>query len=155
MKSVEFGKMPDFYTEKEKEVCSQIYEAINGLQYEDVDSEIMAVRELASLNDIVIIYPQSDDLILFEGAIIDETDCYDSCSIPLDENGHILASECADECCPYFQEKLEKSAVKVTADFDSTEGFFVTCENGVYFSMIEGNELIARGVIVPRRFLRG
>lgn len=153
MNSIDFGEIPVFYTEKEKKVCSQIYEVLNGLQYNDVYDKIGAIRKLAQLNGIIIIYPQSDDEICFDGALIKEMYCYDSCSIRFDEAGDVLENECDEELCPYFLEKLEKYDVKVTADFDSTEGFFITCENGVYFSMREDNELVGRGVIVPKRFL--
>lgn len=153
MESVEFGKIPNFYTEQEKEVCSKIYEVLNELQYEDVRDEMEIVRKLARLNEIVIIYPQSDDIISFDGALINEIYCYDSCSIRFDKYGDILENKCDDECCPYFREKLEQYDVKVTADFDSTEGFLITCKDGVHFLLREENKLIARGVIVPRRFL--
>lgn len=146
----EIEKIFERFSEKEKQAALYLHKELNNMEYtDDIDKRLVF---LAKENGLVIIYPASDDLIIFEGSITDEYDYFDEAHIRFDEKGGILVSECDDENCPYFIKKMESRPVLVSLEYDR-KGFFIDCELGLSFNMKEDGEIIGRGVIVPQRLL--
>ena len=96
---------------------------LDGIEYPvDIDKDLIA---RAKESGLVIAYPQSDDLLEFEGAWYDEAG---HGPVYVDKDG-ILESDCpAREECPHFQ-KLQDMSCYFTVEFEDDVGFYVRFHN--------------------------
>lgn len=104
-------------------------------------------RRYAKENDAVIVFGASDDLIVFQGAIRDEADCYGGATIYFNQSG-VLQSECEIEGCPYF-EKIKVGASSIKAVWNS-EGYAWTYETDIpheTFDIMDDGEKYCRGIV--------
>ena len=104
-------------------------------------------RRYAKDNGAVIVFGASDDLIVFQGAIRDEADCYGGKTIYFNRSG-VLQSECDMDDCPYF-EKIKIGASKIKAIWDS-EGYAWTYETDIpheTFVIMDDGEKYCRGIV--------
>lgn len=126
-------------------ITEEIAYNMDGCEYGAVTTALD--RRYAKDNDAVIVFGASDDLIVFQGAIRDEADCYGGATIYFNHDG-VLQSECEDDECPYF-EKIKIGASKIKAIWDS-EGYAWTYETDIpheTFDIMDGGEKYCRGIV--------
>lgn len=99
---------------------------------------------------LVIVYGGSDDLMEFDGAIIDEVGCYGGCTALVDHNGLLPSRESIEsdaELKDFF--KREELAKRITAHC-SSDGYLFTYNTKIKhecFSVYDGGEIYCRGIV--------
>lgn len=95
----------------EKEPIDVLVENLNGREYgnECNDDD----RQYARKHKLVIVYGSSDDLMEFDGSIIDELGAYEGTCAYLDKKG-LLEASCRADDCPH-EEKMKESCKTITA----------------------------------------
>lgn len=78
-------------------------------------------------SSIVVVYPYSDDLIEFEGAIHDELDAK---TIHLNKKG-IIKKICEDEDCPYEKDLFINTPFQIHQLWRKREGYSWTYETNI------------------------
>lgn len=104
-------------------------------------------RRYAKDNGAVIVFGASDDLMVFQGAIRDEADCYGGATVYFDQSG-ILNNECEMDECPYF-EKTKIRSSKIRA-FWRYEGYLWAYETDIpheTFDIMEDGKKYCRGIV--------
>lgn len=127
---------------------SIIEEIAYNMDYCEYDTVTTSLdRRYAKDNDAVIVFGASDDLMVFQGAIRDEADCYGGETIYFNRSG-VLQSECDMDDCPYF-EKTKIGASKIEAIWDS-EGYAWTYKTDIpheTFDIMNDGEKYCRGIV--------
>ena len=108
------------------------------------------IRQIARINDIVIIYGDSDDLMIIDGSIEDEAYCYDGGVIHISTTG-IPQNKCYDADCPYYAESLSKyKTVDAIWDKDVYPWTYKTDIPHETFEIFEDGEKFCRGIVFYR-----
>ena len=107
-----------------------------------------AESELAKENGLVVVFGGSDDLMIFEGAIRDDIDCFGGGTAYLNEYG-IWRSECYDEECPYAErEQVKCKTIKaIWRPGDSVSWEYMTYIPHATFRIYEKGELYCIGIV--------
>ena len=125
------------------DIVKRIAKGLDGIKYsDDLPGDI---EKLAKDNNIVIVYGESDDLVEFRGAILDEVSGFAAITIKLDGNG-IIGNECADDFCPYFEKIWKKAKFSIIPTFNK----FWTFETNIpheFFFTYEGDEAHCQGIV--------
>lgn len=104
-------------------------------------------ERVAKLNDLVVIYGASDDLLELAGAISDEISGYND-TTALFHDGDLYTRQCGDDDCPH-EEKIQDSCKSVKGIFGA-EGFSWTYETSIpheTFEIFDGTEKYCRGIV--------
>lgn len=110
---------------------------------------------LAKQSGLVIVYGMSDDLMEFEGAIDDEADVFNGCTVYLTKEGlmHYLMRypDCDPEWhnCPYYMRERQ-NAKKIKARWCAVEDKPWTYETDIpheTFRVYEDGELFCEGIV--------
>jgi hypothetical protein len=92
---------------------------LNGNQYrEEGSKELWAAMKAAGL---VAVYGASDDLMEFNGAIVDEVGAWNGGTAHLNSKG-LIANDCENDDCPHFKRALETAPATIRAVWDR-DGF--------------------------------
>ena len=93
----------------------QLAAQLDGRNY--CDEITLEECDVAKDNDLVVVFGDSDDGVIFHGAIHDEAGAFDGGKVELTQAG-IFQSECHDgDACPYFQQLRRKQEVNVLKVF--------------------------------------
>ena len=116
-----------------------------GLQYPfRLPPDLTAQAKAAGL---VIAYGASDDLLEFEGAIHDELDAYEGCTVLLTTAG-LLLNRCENSDCPYHAEERGAGvSLQLLWDKDGYSWTFQTTIPHETFEVMEGEEKFCRGIV--------
>lgn len=128
----------------------EIADQLTGVEYgRDMFNRVSAVSDAATKHGIVIAYGASDDLMEFDGAILDEVGVYNGNEILLTSEG-LLRSFCDEgEECPNFEEK-KAGASKIKALWCAEPGYLWTYETTIphaTFEIIEEGQPYGRGIV--------
>ena len=94
-----------------EELAAQLY----GRSY--LDEITLDECDAAADNGLVVVFGYSDDVVIFHGAIHDDTYAYDGGKVELTQDG-IFQSECHDgDTCPYFKQLCQKQRVNTLKVF--------------------------------------
>lgn len=129
-------------------------ELARRLDGNEVGSEV-SPRDVAAAKEanLAIIYGASDDLVEFEGAIVDEVGAYGGAEIYITKGGVVSEPECGNSECKYFA-ALRKTATKVTATWNNSGGpcWKIDTENigGAPFRIYEedSDEVFCEGLVL-------
>lgn len=126
-------------------ITEEIAYNMDGCEYEDITAA--NDRRYAKDNDVVIVFGASDDLIVFQGAIRDEADCYGGKTIYFNRSG-VLQSECEIDGCPYFEKiKIGASSIKAIWDADGYAWTYETLIPHETFDIMDDGEKYCRGIV--------
>lgn len=131
---------------------------LNGRSYRDEMSR--EEQEIAKVNDLIVIFGASDDLVEFRGAIYDEIDAYDGCDfiiatpgteIPVDERNETYRKAKVLEAVPVEQHcsvtKNRFKALWCPAGLDCS-WLIKTDLPHAPFDILEDGELYCRGLVI-------
>lgn len=107
-----------------------------------------AEEKEAKKNGLVVVYGASDDLVELRGAINEEVGVYDGGSVYLCSGG-ILANDCGDDDCPYFEKEKEK-AKHIDALWCAEGDYSWTYNTSIphaTFEIVEDGEPYCRGLV--------
>jgi hypothetical protein len=118
---------------------------LDGREYGDeiTDSEETEAKE----SELVVVFGYSDDNVELRGAINEEVGAWEGTTLHIDKKG-ILQTDCENEDCPYFAEKL-KDAKTIKAIW-SCLGYSWIYETDIphaTFEIMEDGEKYCRGIV--------
>lgn len=125
-----------------KELAQQIH----GREYGRRDHLTPEETKAAKASGLVVVYGASDDLVELEGAIQDE---FGTNLLYFSRDG-LLANECDDEECPYFERMLEKAASLAPKWNGGPGGPAWTFETAIpheTFDIMEDGDVFCRGIV--------
>lgn len=126
--------------------AKELAEKLNGRNAGDEITKEEA--EQAMINNLVVIYGASDDLIEIDGIINDEVCIYGGGDV-LFLDGDLLRPECDDDCCPHEEKRAER-AVSIKAKFDNTGWSFDCPFECSTFDIFEDGEIFCKGIVFDR-----
>lgn len=108
-------------------------------------------KAFAKAHDIVVVYGYSDDLVEFDGAIIDEVGAWEGGTIPVGVDGPIEGCECE---CKYYKAAVAK-AKKITAFWclDEWSWSFKTDIPHEEFEFYSDGEPYCKGIVFYKKDL--
>lgn len=126
--------------------AAELAAKLNGREYgsETTSDEVQAAKAAG----LVIVYGASDDVVEFEGAIVDEVGAWEGVTIPLTSAG--LFKACDDEDCTHTAAALKATrAIKaVWTDGHPTPPWtFGTDIPHATFEVVEDGEVFCRGIV--------
>lgn len=102
---------------------------------------------------LVIIYGSSDDLMELDGAIHDEVDCYEGCTIQIDQKGVLPIFELVardqdkDELRDYFRREGSGKPIEAVWGEDGYSWTYKTEIPHETFEVVEDGEPYCRGIV--------
>lgn len=133
--------------------AKQLAARLTGREYRSARVVTTEEEQEARAAGLVIVYGESDDLMVFRGAIFEEVVAYDGTIQSLTSRDGVLINRCDDEDCPYFAALAEKAA-RTGATIAA-----LWCEEGDYswtfrtviphetFEIVEDGEPFCRGIV--------
>jgi len=112
---------------------------------------------MAKENGLVVVFGVSDDMMEFEGAILNEVSCYEGGTAYLDRYG-LWTSLCEHEDCPYAKldrEKCEHTIMAVWDDVGEPSWSYETNIPHATFNIYCDGELYCVGIVFEMDALKG
>ena len=135
-----------------------VKEIAAGLDQCEYGLETDAIESLPTIgDDMVIVFPYSDDGIEFHGAIKDSLGAFDGCTINLNEFG-IVVKVCANKDCPHEKDILNNAPFHIHQDWCVKEGYSwsyrTNIPNAEKFIIIEDGLPFGEGLVFSMKSLK-
>ena len=126
-------------------ITKEIATILNGMEYgEDIKEQDL---EYAKVNEVVIVFGASDDLMEFRGAITDELAIYGDGFAYLNKDG-LLRNKCDNTECPYFIEKrLQAKSIAAVWYCGGYSWIYTTEIPHETFDILEEGQKYCRGIV--------
>lgn len=136
-------------------IQKEIAKILNGVEINE-ELENKQDRRYAKENDCVIVFGASDDLMELRGALYDEIDCYEGCTVWISKSG-VLKNKCDDEYCPYFARMKDGAKHFITALWWEEGEYSWTYKTNIpnieTFNVMEEGNYYCRGIAFDLRDL--
>lgn len=120
---------------------------LDGCEYRDMCPQ--PAGKMAAADGLVIVYGYSDDLLEFDGAIVDELSAWGGTTAYLTDAG-LVTNECDNYECPHYaREQMAARKIKATWD-EQTDGPSWTLQTDIphaTFRIIEDGEVFGVGIV--------
>jgi len=124
----------------------QFAELLNGREYGRDEIVTTDEAKLAKSNRLVVVFGESDDIMMFRGAIDGECDAYEGGTAYLSTDG-LFENKCSNTHCPYAKKEEEKLK-SVTAFFGIDPAWrYETDISHAMFDIFEDGEVYCRGIV--------